>query len=60
MSAFATLPLAAESVADEGLRIIVVMLIVGLVFLGVIALGQLTRYVSHRRAARKAARQQIY
>jgi hypothetical protein len=52
----AALPLAAESVAEEGKRIIVVMLIVGLVFLAVIALGQLTRYVAHRRAARRAAR----
>ncbi len=56
----AVLPLAAESVAEEGRRIIIVMLIVGLVFLGVIALGQLTRYVAHRRAERRAARQRIY
>lgn len=52
----AALPLAAESVAEEGRRIIIVMLIVALVFLGVIVLGQLTRYAAHRRAERKAQR----
>ena len=56
----AFLPLAAESVAEEGRRIIIVMLIVGLIFLGVIVLGQLTRYVAHRRALRRAERQRIY
>jgi hypothetical protein len=42
-------------VAEEGLHIIVGMLIVGLIFLGVIVLGQLGRYLSHRRHDRKAA-----
>ncbi|MBA2614207.1 MAG: hypothetical protein H0U90_00260 [Actinobacteria bacterium] len=52
----ASLPFAQESVAEEGRQIIIVMLIVALVFLGVIALGQLTRYAAHRRAERKAQR----
>ena len=61
MSAFlSVLPLGAESVAEEGRRIITVMLLVGLIFLGVIALGQLTRYLAHRRAARRATRRRVY
>lgn len=51
MSAFLTaLVLAQEkSTAEEGRDIIISMLVVGLVFLGVIALGQLGRWMSHRR-----------
>jgi hypothetical protein len=61
MSAFlATLPLGAESVAEEGRRIIIGMLLTALVFLGVIALGQLSRYLGHRRRGRKAARRRVY
>jgi Na+-driven multidrug efflux pump len=46
-------------VAEEGLHIIIGMLIVGLVFLAVILLGQLGRYLTHRRHDRKAA-QRVY
>jgi predicted membrane protein len=61
MSPFVSLvPLAAESIAEEGRRIIAVMLVVGLIFLGVIALGQLARYLGHRRAARRAVRRRLY
>jgi hypothetical protein len=58
MSALAeAMVLAAEkSIAEEGRDIILVMLAVGLIFLGVIALGQLGRYLGHRRAARRARR----
>ncbi len=49
-------PLAAESVAEEGRRIIIGMLLVGLTFLSVILLGQLSRHLSHRRKARRAQR----
>lgn len=51
MSAFANaLVLAAEkSTAEEGRDIIVAMLVVGLIFCSVIALGQFSRWVSHRR-----------
>ena len=49
-----------ESVAEEGRRIIIAMLLVGLTFLAVIALGQLSRYLSHRRRARRAARRRVY
>ena len=55
-SAIATLLLAAEkSPADEGRDIVASMLVVGLVFLGVIVIGQSLRYLSHRRAERKRA-----
>jgi hypothetical protein len=44
------LVLAAEkTTAEEGRDIILSMLVVGLVFLSVIALGQLGRWLSHRR-----------
>jgi len=51
MSASLTaLVLAAEkSTAEEGRDIIVSMLVVGLVFCSVIALGQLSRWMSDRR-----------
>jgi heme/copper-type cytochrome/quinol oxidase subunit 2 len=56
-SALATVLLAAEKTpAQEGREIITSMLVVGLVFLGVIALGQTLRYFTHRRAERKRAR----
>ncbi len=42
--------LAAEkSTAEEGRDIIVSMLVVGLIFCSVIALGQLGRWLGHRR-----------
>jgi hypothetical protein len=58
MSVLASIiPLAAEkTTAEEGRDIIIVMLVVGLIFLAVIALGQLARYFGHRRAARRSAR----
>ena len=43
------LPLAAESAAEEGKKVIISMLVVGLVFVAVIALGQLSRWRRHRR-----------
>jgi len=44
------LTLAAEKSTDEeGRDIIIAMLVVGLLFLSVIALGQLSRWYSHRR-----------
>jgi hypothetical protein len=53
------LPLAKiESAATQGKQVITGMLIVGLVFAGVIALGQTARWLEHRRAARKARRLQ--
>ena len=38
-----------ESAADEGRKIITAMLITGFVFLAVIALGQFSRWVRHRK-----------
>jgi hypothetical protein len=52
MAAVATiilaLPLAADA-AEEGKRVITWMLLVGLVFIGVIALGETSRWLRHRR-----------
>jgi hypothetical protein len=51
------LVLAAEkSPAQEGRDVILSMLVVGLVFLGVVLLGQLARYLGHKRQARRAER----
>jgi hypothetical protein len=47
--AFALVLAAEKTTAEEGRDIILVMLVVGFVFLSVIALGQLTRWLSHRR-----------
>ncbi len=44
-----SLPLASEDAAEEGFKIIVAMLLVGLTFLAVIALGELSRWLRHRR-----------
>jgi len=56
MSALALLLAAEKTPAQEGRDIILAMLVVGLIFLGVILLGQATRYVGHRREARRAQR----
>jgi hypothetical protein len=40
--------LAAADVAKEGKDIVLSMLVVGLIFIGVIALGQLVRWLTHR------------
>jgi hypothetical protein len=39
--------------ASEGLDVIRAMLIVGLVFVGTIAIGQLAHWAAHRRKLRK-------
>ena len=46
--------------ASEGRNVILGMLIVGLIFLTVCVLGELTNWASHRRADRRRARQQQY
>ncbi len=56
MSVLGLLVAAEKSPAQEGRDVILVMLLVGLVFLGVIVLGQVLRYYEHRRKARRAAR----
>jgi hypothetical protein len=48
--------LLAEDAATEGKKVILGMLIVGLVFVGVIALGETTKAWNHRRRARKPRR----
>lgn len=39
--------------ATEGKKVILGMLIVGLIFIAVIALGQLSKWAGHRRKARR-------
>jgi len=41
------------SAAEEGKKVIAAMLIVGLIFLGVILIGQTLHWLSNRRAARR-------
>jgi hypothetical protein len=48
MTLLAAAPLAATA-AEEGKKVIIAMLIVGLIFIGVIALGETSHYLRHRR-----------
>ncbi len=45
---------------SEGVSIILVMLVVGGIFLGVILLGEFLHRVNHRRHERRAARRAVY
>ena len=38
---------------EEGKRIVIAMLITGLIFISVIAIGQFTKWLGHRRGERK-------
>lgn len=46
--------------ASEGKHVILGMLAVGLIFLAVIALGELSRWAGHRRADRRRSRRSAY
>ena len=46
--------------ASEGTHVILGMLIVGLIFLAVIGLGELSNWAGHRRAERRRARTRAY
>jgi hypothetical protein len=41
--------LGVETAAEEGRKTVLVMLLVGLIFVAVIALGQLSHWLRHRR-----------
>ena len=43
--------------ASEGTHVILGMLVVGLIFLGVVVLGELTHWAGARRKARRSTRQ---
>jgi hypothetical protein len=49
MSALLAVLVAAEDAATEGKKVITGMLIVGLIFVSVIAIGQTLHWVRHRR-----------
>ena len=49
MASLALLVPLAATAAEEGKKVITAMLVVGLIFAGVIALGQLTHWLRHRR-----------
>lgn len=51
---------AEKTTAEEGRDIILVMLGVGLIFLGVILLGQLGRWYSHKREAQRRLQRRVY
>ena len=46
--------------ASEGKNVIIGMLIVGLIFCSVIALGQFSKWLGHRRDDRRRARRYSY
>ena len=46
--------------ASEGTHVILGMLVVGLIFLTVCILGELTHWAGHRRAERRRARRSSY
>jgi predicted membrane protein len=48
-SALLASPLVLADAASEGRKVITAMLIVGLIFLSVIALGETSRWLRHRR-----------
>jgi hypothetical protein len=48
--AFAFVLAAEKTTAEEGRDVILVMLVVALIFVGVIALGELARRFAHRRS----------
>ena len=61
MGALSLALLAAEKTsAEEGLDIILVMLAVGLIFIGVILIGQLGRWRAHKRAERRRLERRVY
>ena len=45
---------------SEGVSVLLVMLVVGLIFLGTVGLGELTHWAGHRRRHRRAARRTGY
>jgi hypothetical protein len=48
------------SASEEGERIVIAMLIVGLIFISVIAIGQFSKWLGHRRRDREARRELQY
>ena len=53
LSLFAAVAEEKPSAAEEGRKVIYAMLVVGLIFIGVIVLGQASKWLGHRRHARR-------
>ena len=49
MAALVAFPAVLADTAEEGRNIIIIMLLTGLVFVSVIALGELSKWARHRR-----------
>ena len=49
LAAVVHLLMAVETAAEEGRKVVLIMLGVGAVFVGVIALGELSHWLRHRR-----------
>jgi hypothetical protein len=54
LAAVLHLVLGVETAAEEGRKVVLLMLATGLVFVGVIALGELTHWVAKQRRARRS------
>jgi hypothetical protein len=50
---FGAFPTYLADAAEEGHNMTLGMLVVGLIFIGVIALGELSKWAGHRRKARR-------
>ncbi len=55
LTMLASLLLLADA-AEEGRKVVLSMLVVGLVFIAVIAIGELTHYLAHKRKERSPKR----
>ncbi len=56
LAALAPFLAAAKTAAQEGKEVVLSMLVVGLVFVGVILLGDVWNWRAHKRRARRATR----
>jgi hypothetical protein len=60
MNTLASIFVLGVDAAEEGKKVITAMLIVGLIFISVIALGQTSKWLGHRRQMRKRAQRLYY
>jgi hypothetical protein len=60
MAALALILPLADTAAEEGKKVITAMLLTGLIFVGVVVLGDLWHYYSDRRRAARRRRKPVY